>query len=93
MTMSVQHPAGYSCWGKPPAEDEPKADFPVLLPQSLFIPVFLRDFPIMVLNQQLLANLGLTAILALGMLSAPSLQAKNKPGVYSGTPYGMLGET
>jgi hypothetical protein len=47
----------------------------------------------MVLNQQLLANFGLTAILALGVLLAPSLQAETEPGIYSGMHYAVLEET
>jgi hypothetical protein len=47
----------------------------------------------MISNQQLLANFGLTVILALGVLSAPSLQDETEPGVYPETPYATLGET
>jgi hypothetical protein len=65
----------------------------VLLPISLSVPVFLRDFPVMILNQQLLVNFGLMVIPALGVLSAPSLCAKTEPGVYLGMPYATLGET
>jgi hypothetical protein len=46
----------------------------------------------MVLNQQLLANFGLTVILTLGVLSAPSLQVKTEARVDSGTPYTTLEE-
>jgi hypothetical protein len=56
-------------------------------------PVSLRDFPIMVLSKQFLANFSLMAIPALGMLSTPSLWAENKPGIYLGTPYATLEET
>jgi hypothetical protein len=47
----------------------------------------------MVSNQQLLANFGFMVIPALGVLSAPTLQAETKPRVYSGMPYAMLEET
>jgi hypothetical protein len=46
----------------------------------------------MVSNQQLLANFGLMAILALEVFSAPSLQVEIKPRVDSGMPYAMLEE-
>jgi hypothetical protein len=44
----------------------------------------------MLSDQQLLANIGLTVIPALGVLSAPSLQVETKPRVDLGTPYAML---
>jgi hypothetical protein len=45
----------------------------------------------MVLNQQLLANFGLTAVPALGVLSVSSMQAETEPRVYSGMTYATLG--
>jgi hypothetical protein len=57
----------------------------VLLALSVSVPIFLRDFPVIVLNKQLLANCGFTVILALGGAFAPSLQAEIKPGVYLDT--------
>jgi hypothetical protein len=45
----------------------------------------------MVLNQQLLANFGLTAVPALGVLSVSSVQAEAEPRVYSGMTYATLG--
>jgi hypothetical protein len=53
-----------------------------LLPLSLSVPVFLRDFPIMVLNQQLLANFGLMVIPALEVLLLPLCRPRTEPGVY-----------
>jgi hypothetical protein len=47
----------------------------------------------MISNQQLLANFGLTLILALGVLSALFLWAETKPGVYLGMPYATLGKS
>jgi hypothetical protein len=64
----------------------------VLLPLSLSVSVFLRDFPNTVSDQQLLTNSGITVILALGVLSAPSLQVETKPEVDLGTPSAMLEE-
>jgi hypothetical protein len=46
----------------------------------------------MVLDQQLLANFGLTVIPVLEVLSAPSLRVKTEPGVDSGISYAMLEE-
>jgi hypothetical protein len=46
----------------------------------------------MVSDQQLLANFGLTAIPALGVLFAPSLWIETEPRVDSGMPYAMLEE-
>jgi hypothetical protein len=89
--LSLQYPAGFSCWGKPPAEDKPKANFPVLLPISLSVPVFLRNFPVMVSDQQLLANFGLIVIPALQVLSAPFLQVETEPRVDL-LPYATLEE-
>jgi hypothetical protein len=65
----------------------------VLLPVSLSVPVFLREFPIMILNQQLLANFGLMVIPVLGLLLAPSLQAETEPRVYFGMSYATLEDT
>jgi hypothetical protein len=86
--MSLRHPAG----GNPPPRTSQKQTSLSCFP-SLSVPVFLKDFPIMVSNQQLLANFGLVVILPLGVLSAPSLQAETEPRVYSGMPYTTLGET
>jgi hypothetical protein len=47
----------------------------------------------MLLNQQVLVNFNLMVILALGMLSASSLQVETEPGVDSGTSYATLEES
>jgi hypothetical protein len=52
------------------------------LPLSVSVPVFLRDFPIMVSNQQLLANLGLMVILALGVLLLPPCGQRRSLGLF-----------
>jgi hypothetical protein len=59
------------CWmlllGENPCWGLAKSRFPcTACPVSLSLPVFLRKTPIMVSDQQLLANFGLTVILALG---------------------------
>jgi hypothetical protein len=41
-------------------------------------------------SEQLLANFDFMVILALGVISAPSLQAETEPEVDSGMPYGLL---
>jgi hypothetical protein len=47
----------------------------------------------MVSDQQLLANVGLGVIPALGVLSVPSLQVETKPRVDSDMPYATLEKT
>jgi hypothetical protein len=47
----------------------------------------------MVSDQQLLPNFGLMVILALEVLSAPSLRVEIEPRVDSGMPYATLEET
>jgi hypothetical protein len=58
----------------------------------LSVPVFLKNFPIVISDQQLLANFRLMVNPALGMLSAPSLQVKTEPRIDSSIPYATLEE-
>jgi hypothetical protein len=74
--MSVQCPAGCSCWGKPLAGAEsrlPCAACPVSLSLCSCLP---EEFPVMVTSQQLLANFGLMASPALGMLLLPPCELR-----------------
>jgi hypothetical protein len=41
--MSLWRLSGYSCWGKTPAEDQLKTDFPVSLPLSLSLCSYLPE--------------------------------------------------
>jgi hypothetical protein len=68
--MNVWHPAGCSCWGKPLVEDQPKADFLVLLslPVSSYLSEGLYCHGVKLL---LLVNSGLMGIPDLRELMFP----------------------
>jgi hypothetical protein len=90
--LSVWCPAGYSCWGKPPAEEQPKANFLVLLTLAVssYLPKGLSCHGI---KPAALCQLWPHGNSGFGGAHASSLQVETNLRVYSGMPHAMLGES